>query len=121
MADNEDTKATSAELVHPSNEGFREKVTPKPMDDGMFLFACTCGKCHFRHAGYVKLMLPYLKPGGGKRVSVENYQVMVCVACRKSFVWADEQMWDVTEKVDLKAWEKFEKVAHEATGPGGQC
>jgi len=48
-------------------------------------------------------------------------QVMVCVKCKHSYIWVSEQMYDVTEHVDLNAWEKTEKEAHKATGPGGQC
>lgn len=111
----------AADLVHPANEGFKEKITPKPLNDQVLMFTCPCGACHFRHAGYVKMLLPFLKPKGVQSMVVENYQVMVCVACKKSFVWADEQMWDVTEKIDLKAWEKAERELQQATGPGGQC
>lgn len=35
--------------------------------------------------------------------------------------WINEQMYDVTDQIDLKAWEKTEKEAQAATGPGGQC
>lgn len=46
---------------------------------------------------------------------------MICVSCKRAFVWLNEQMYDVTDQVDLAAWEKTEKEAHKATGPGGQC
>jgi len=119
---NEGTGAGVAlDLVHPANEGFKEKITPKPIDEKVFIFSCVCGKSHFRHAGYIKTLLPYLKPGGAKSMVTENQSVMVCVACRKSYVWFDEQMYDVSDKIDLEAWEKAEKELHRATGPGGQC
>lgn len=115
------------ELVHPDNEGFAEKVTPKSPEN-LFFFKCKkvkrskeCGSIHYRHAGYLKTMLPYLKPGGEKRVCVDNVQVMVCVSCRACYVWVDDQMYDVTDQIDLKAWEKLEKEADKATGPGGEC
>jgi hypothetical protein len=59
--------------------------------------------------------------GGEKKMTCEPHQVMVCVKCKKSTLWVNGQMYDVTERIDLKAWEKTEKEAHAATGPGGQC
>jgi hypothetical protein len=112
---------TAIEAVHPDAEGFRERVTPKPLGENLFAFKCACGRKHFRHAGYMQFLMPYLKPGGEKRVSCEEYRVMVCVACKRSFVWANEQMHDVTDQIDLEAWERTEREAHKATGPGGQC
>lgn len=109
------------ELVHPSAEGFVERVTPKAPPDTVNFFKCTCGKTHFRHAGYMKSMTPFMRAGGEKRVDVFDYPISLCVACKKSFVWINEQMYDVTEHVDVGAWEKTEREAHKATGPGGQC
>jgi hypothetical protein len=110
-----------AAAVHPAAPGFAERVTPKPPDE-VFFFACPrCQGIHFRHAGYVHSMLPFLKPQGEKHVAVEAHQVMVCVKCRSASVRIGEQTYDVTDRVDLEAWEKFEKEAHKATGPGGNC
>jgi hypothetical protein len=108
-------------IVHPDNEGYRERVTPKTLEPNVHLWKCSCGSLHFRHAGYVRHMLPFLESGDEKRVAMENLQVMVCVACKRSTVWSGKQMYDVTDHVDLKAWEKTEKEMHAATGPGGQC
>jgi hypothetical protein len=108
-------------IVHPESDGFKERVTPIKPGNTLFFFKCSCGHTHFRHAGYMKLMLPYLKHDGDKRVSVDAYQVMVCVKCKRCHVWANEQMYDVTDQVDLQAWEKTEREAHRATGPGGDC
>lgn len=114
--------AHSSELVHPANDGFRERITPKEIDDSkLFLFKCECGEYHFRHAGYMRVMLPFLEPGGEKRMTCEPYQVMICVSCKKATIWVNSQMYDVTDRVDLKAWEKTEREAQAATGPGGQC
>lgn len=118
------------DLVHPENDGFVERITPKVPDASVFFFKCKskrylglieCGGTHFRHTGYMKTMLPFMRAGGEKRVNVEDYQVMVCVKCRSCYIWLNEQMYDVTEQIDLKAWEKLEKEAQKATGPGGQC
>lgn len=111
----------SNDLVHPNNEGFVERVTPITPGDDVFLFKCSCGNVHFRHAGYVKSMLPFMRAGNEKRVSVENMQVHVCTKCRNCYVWINEQMYDVTNQIDLKAWEKLEQEQHKATGPGGEC
>lgn len=113
---------TKAELtVHPEAEGFREKVTPKKPNEDVFFFKCKCGGIHLRHAGYAKVMVPFIKAGGKKEVAMQEERVMVCVACKKCYIWNGEQMYDVTDKIDLKAWEKTEREAHKATGPGGDC
>jgi hypothetical protein len=110
------------DLVHPEASGFVERVTPCPPPDNVYFFKCTsCGHSHFRHAGYLQTMLPFMRSGGEKRVGLESYQVMVCVKCRRAYAWINEQMYDVTDQVDMKAWEKFEKEAQQATGPGGEC
>lgn len=116
--------SNAIDQIRPTAAGFAERVTPQAMTEanGVFLFECKgCGGAHFRHAGYVQTMLPFLRPGGEKRINVDNLQVMVCVKCRKCYVWLNEQMYDVSDRIDLKAWETFEREAHRATGPGGQC
>jgi hypothetical protein len=116
-----ETMSESQTLVHPDAEGFVEKVTPKLPED-LFLWKCPKdGHQHFRHAGYMKIMVPWMKPNSDKRMGVEDVAVAICVKCKSSFVWVDGQMYDVTDKVDLNAWEQTEKEAHKATGPGGQC
>ena len=112
---------TSNELVHPANEGFKERVSPKKTDDTIFFFKCKCGGHHFRHAGYMEVMLPFMRAGGEKRVGMDQTAVKVCVACRKCYIWLNEQMYEVTDKIDLNAWERAERELHKATGPGGQC
>lgn len=110
------------DLVHPGAEGFKDRITPKAPGQDVFFFKCPkCESIHFRHAGYVKNMMPYLKHGGEKKVSVENLQVMVCVKCKGCYVWLFDQMYDVTDNIDLQAWERLEIEAHRATGPGGDC
>lgn len=115
--------------VSPNAEGFVEKITPQEPGENLFLFKCptkhedgkVCGHVHYRHAGYVKVMLPYLKPGNVKEMIVDNHSVMVCVLCKHCYVWAGGQMYDVTKHIDLTAWEKLEKEMYRATGPGGDC
>ncbi len=97
-------------------------MTPKPPGDDIFFFTCKgCGGSHFRHAGYVEIMLPFMRPGGERRVGVESLPVKVCVSCKNCYVWINEQMYDVTKRIDLQAWEKAERELQTATGPGGQC
>lgn len=50
----------SKNLVHPNAEGFVERVTPKTPSETVYFFKCSCGKGHFRHAGYMKSMLPFM-------------------------------------------------------------
>lgn len=80
-----------------------------------------CGNPHFRHAGYVTMFLPYMKPGNQKEIIAENRSVMVCTKCRNCYVWDGTNMFDITNQIDLKAWEKLEKEVIQATGPGGNC
>jgi hypothetical protein len=110
--------------IHPAGPGFAERVAPKvPSEEaGVFFNKCEgCGGIHFRHAGYIQSLVPFMRAGGEKKLSLENLNVMVCVGCRHCYVWLNEQMYDVTDRIDLDAWQKLEKDAHRATGPGGQC
>lgn len=122
MAESNDSLNDIKALIHPGREGFKEKVTPKEVDDTkLFIWKCSCGHQHLRHAGYMRVMMPYLESGGEKRMTCENFQVMVCVSCKKASIFVNSQMYDVTDRFDLKAWEKTEREAHQATGPGGDC
>ena len=114
----------------PAAEGFKEKVTPKEPGDNLFMFSCPtketedgpeCGGIHYRHAGYVQVLLPYIEPPKEKKMIRENHNVMVCVKCKHSYIWVSSQMYDVTNRIDLNAWEKLESQMYKATGPGGDC
>lgn len=90
----------------------------------LFLFKCpNCGGVHFRHAGYVETQIPFIDPKEGPKVSVESLQVKICLGqkCDKSYIYREGKFWDISEHIDQKAWAKKEEVAHEATGPGGEC
>ncbi len=115
------TENAHVDMVHPEADGFKEKVTPIKPDNGVFFFKCACGGIHLRHAGYAKVMVPFIKAGGKKEVAMQEERVMVCVACKNCYIWNGEQMYDVTESIDLKAWEKSEVELNKATGPGGEC
>lgn len=110
------------DLVDPRNEGFKERVTPKPLPKDVFLFECPgCKNVHFRHAGYVQVLAPFIRPGNERRVDKNSVQAMVCTQCKKVYIWVSEQMYDVTDRVDVNAWERTEKEMQRATGPGGDC
>lgn len=109
------------DLVHPGNAGFKEKLAPREPGEGMFFQKCACGGIHFRHAGYVQIAIPFIRGGGEKKVELADYRVMVCVKCRKAYAWIGEQMYDLTDRVDLDAWAKSEVELQRATGPGGEC
>lgn len=128
---NKDKEATQL-VLSPEADGFLEKITPKDPGTDLFLFKCPhvtktngkeekCGGIHYRHAGYVQVLLPYIEPPQAKKMVRENNNVMVCVKCRRSYVWCSSQMYDVTDQIDLKAWEKMEIDIHDAIGPGGNC
>lgn len=110
-------------IVSMSQNEFAKKVTPVKVEnpDELFFFQCSCGNVHMRHAGYVEVLIPFMKADKSKNVENDSLQVMICTKCKKAYVWHNQQMYDVTSLVDLNAWEKTEKEAYKATGPGGQC
>lgn len=114
-------KEETIDLVRPDATGFVERITPKELPKNVFLFKCSCGGEHFRHAGYISTLVPFLRSGGEKRIGLDDYQTKVCVKCRKCYAWINEQMYDVTEHIDLEAWQKAEVELNKATGPGGEC
>lgn len=119
----------------PDNEGFKERITPKdPDDDELILFKCIketgtgpnkkkCGNLHFRHAGYIELLVPFMLGGKKKKHEIQKQSliVQVCTKCKACYIWHDNQMYDMTDKIDLEAWEKAEIELNKATGPGGEC
>lgn len=105
-------------------ERFKQSEFIKPLEntDSMFLLKCPkCGGVHFRHAGYVHTMIPYVDPKQGPLVAAEPKPVQVCVNCKTSVFYAENRFHDISSHIDLQAWDKTEKEAHKATGPGGQC
>ena len=128
MTDKVEKALQTTDDPNPNQEGFSEKVTPKEIPDDVFLFECPkvvdgkrCNNTHVRHAGYVQELIPFIRSGGEKRVANEKRQVMVCTKCRACYIWINEQMYDITDKIDLEAWEKLEREMDNATGPGGEC
>lgn len=91
--------------------------------DELRLMICpNCGGVHFRHAGYLKPQTVYVNPDKVDiKVISESTPVELCVACKHAFINVQSKVWDVTKFIDLDAWIKTEKEAHEVTGPGGQC
>lgn len=108
-----------------AKDAFRESVKPKKItgdNKDLFLFRCDeCDNHHFRHAGYLEGLMPFIRPDKVKRVDKSSYCVMVCTKCRACYIWLNEQMYDVTALIDLEAWAKAERELQQATGPGGQC
>jgi len=95
------------------------------MDD-LFVFKCQgkkgkCGNIHFRHAGYIELMMPYIQPDKTRKVTKDSHQVHICTKCKAAYVYLKDNFYDVSDQIDVKAWERTEKVANAMTGPGGEC
>ncbi len=112
------TKSSSALSSIFDSTSFTKKLE----DEDLFVFNCTnCGGIHFRHAGYIESMLPYVNPNEGAKVASESHPVKVCVSCKSSFIQTNGKFIDVTDKIDLEAWKKTEIEAADATGPGGEC
>jgi len=101
-----------------NNEKFLVKLTAT---EDILMFNCECGNVHFRHAGYVEVLVPWVNSSKVGKVGKDSLQVMVCTRCRKAYVYLNDKMYDVTDHIDLKAWEKTEKEMQSATGPGGDC
>lgn len=80
-----------------------------------------CDGIHFRHAGYIELCLPYVKPNGQSANANHSYAVKVCINCKKCYIFHEDHFYDITKHIDLNAWEKLEEKAHKMTGPGGDC
>jgi predicted nucleic-acid-binding Zn-ribbon protein len=111
------------EMISLSKGEFEEKITPKQLTpEDLFMFRCSsCGNVHFRHAGYIETMLPYIQVDKEKKVQHDSYCVYVCTVCKKCYIYVNSQVYDVTHLIDLNAWEKTEKEMHKMTGPGGNC
>ena len=101
----------------------------KNADKELLLFRCTtkskvlkkiCGNLHFRHAGYVEVIVQIMEPNKQGSIRTHSLEVKVCTKCRTSYVTYDGIFYQLSE-IDLDAWEKLEKELHKATGPGGQC
>lgn len=100
------------DYVRPSSE----------IPDTVLMVKCPkCGGMHFRHAGYVETVCPFIEQGGESRVINDSHAVKVCVKCKTTLVAIGKHMYDISDKIDLEAWNKAEKELHAATGPGGQC
>ena len=114
----------TTQLVAMTNDDFKEAITPKPLteEEKPFYFRCpSCGNMHFRHAGYVEALMPFIRANKEKKVYCESLSVMICTKCRRCYVWINEQMRDITDEIDVEAWEKTEREMQKATGPGGNC
>lgn len=98
-------------------------MTPKKLEsEDLNLFKCPkCKGVHFRHAGYLHTTVPYVKANREPEVAKDQCPVIVCVKCRKCYIDVHGQTYDVTDTIDLKAWEKAEKEMYKTTGPDGQC
>lgn len=117
----------TAELVpaiSPASPGFAEAGKIGPPPDTFFMLECPgCKGVHFRHAGYVSQLVPIIEAGRGPMLPDQQHAVNVCVACKRCFVRdrVAAKTYDITDRIDLQAWDKTEREMHKATGPGGQC
>lgn len=104
-------------------KGLQQKDFTQKLDTAdIFIIKClVCGKVHFRHAGYLEVMTPYVDAKLGKMLSVDSKPVKICVSCKAAHVIVDGKVIDITEQIDLKSWERTEVEAHKAVGPGGNC
>jgi hypothetical protein len=113
-----------AEHKKATQEIREEVIASVQVHDGKDLTIFRCKKCngvHLRHAGYIKAVIPFMKPEGAETRAFETHQVMICISCKASYAFVGDKVFDVSEQIDLEAWKKGEEKLHEATGPGGEC
>jgi hypothetical protein len=109
-----------ASRLNPFSEKAKAKVVEKA--DELYLFRCPeCKNVHFRHAGYLEMLLPFIRADKKEGVDAQSYSVKICTNCRHSYIWYNEQMYDVTKLIDVEAWARTERELQLATGPGGDC
>lgn len=100
----------------------QETFTQKLADTDVFVIKCpSCGGIHFRHAGYIELVVPFVDAANGAKVSDDSAPVKLCVKCKHSHIMHRGKIIDVTESIDLSAWETTEEEIHAIVGPGGNC
>lgn len=89
--------------------------------DKLQLMGCpSCGHMHFRHAGYVLPLTPYVEKGESKMMT-EQVPVYICIKCKTSLTAIGGKLHNMSKVVDVASWEKTEVEAHKKTGPGSQC
>lgn len=120
-----ETGVKVAEIDHQIGR-FKQSELIKKLEDNegtsLFLLHCpNCDSIHFRHAGYVEVVVPYTEKENEVKTITASQPVKMCVECKHSFFQNDGRLYDVTNKIDLNAWETTEKMMHKVTGPGGQC
>jgi len=96
-------------------------IRPKEEMKSLLIRCKGCGGIHFRHAGYIESLIPYADDDGRTRKDVRSTQVKVCVKCKRCYVYLGDDIYDITDDIDIKAWESTEKELQKATGPGGNC
>ena len=119
---------TKPTVKEPKSNSMVKKV--KNFDKEYLVFKCTAktgllkGKCnnkHFRHAGYMEFLVPFIKSNKEGKVQTDSVEVKVCTKCKSCYIYMDNHFVDVTDEIELDAWEATEKELHKTTGPGGQC
>lgn len=121
-------KKKNKEVIHVAAEAAISKLPSIPMSiledpDELRLMICpNCGGVHFRHAGYLEPQTIYANPDKNElKVIPDSAPVKLCVKCKHAYINVQSKVWDVTKFIDLEAWIRTEKEAHETTGPGGNC
>ena len=78
-------KTETIENTIPAVEVIKETPLVKKLEktDDQFVFRCPgkkgkCGNIHFRHAGYIELMMPYMEPDKTRKVTKDSRQVHIC-------------------------------------------
>ena len=88
-----------------------------------------CNSIHFRHTGNVMTNRLYPRrdkrnvgniPNGGD-VEITSHNVMVCVGCGTPWVQVDEQLFDASEEIDVKKFDKVSKALQDETHTDPHC
>lgn len=86
------------------------------------LIKCPKGEhYHFRHTGFLERGYAFTDPVAKVEVRSQSLAVKTCITCGTSIVLLDDFTVDVSDIVDVKNWDAFDKIANEKLGPSGNC
>ena len=95
------TKKEETSMVPSTKKEIKEHkgVVKKVKDTNeLFLFKCqaikkrgfnkgkVCGNAHFRHGGYVEMLIPFAR-AGKKKLAKDSFPVLICTKCKTPYIY----------------------------------
>lgn len=118
-------RSKEGEDVKDSKSNFPIMMATEKTIENKMVMKCKCGHVHFRHGGYTITATPWAetKPDSGPEghVSTRRKEIWFCIKCKTPYSIENGTMYDWSNYISFEDWEAFEKEAHKATGPGGEC